>query len=119
MTILPSPSRETRTGRGGSWNAIPTLGYPTQRAAVIALYEQRVEPKAIAERTGATINSVHRAIHDYRVSSGRYIAPIRESPKADRIPAMGNIWELDDYQRGLAFARRAAAGARAARLAQA
>lgn len=101
-----------------SGKAIPTLGYPSQRAAVIALYEHRVEPKGIAARTGATINSVHRAIHDYRVSSGRYIAPIREHPKAERLPAIGNIWELDEYQRGLAFARRAAVGARTTRMAQ-
>lgn len=98
---------------------IPTLGYPSQKQAVIALYEQRVEPRAIAERTGATVNSVHRAIHDYRVKSGRYVSPIRRKPKADPLPSMGNVWDRDDNQRRIAFALRAAAGARAARMAQA
>jgi len=98
---------------------IPTLGYPSQKAAVIALYEQRVEPKAIALQTGASQNSVHRAIHDYRVATGRHVAPIRLTQKAERTPAASSVWEMDDYRRAQAFARRAAAGARATRMAQA
>lgn len=96
---------------------IPTLGYPSQKDAVIALYEERVEPKAIAELTGASINSVHRALHDYRAATGRIIEPVRDLPKAEPLPS--EPWSDDAHERRMAAHRRAVEGARRTREAMA
>lgn len=90
---------------------IPTLGHRSQKAAIIALYEQRVEPKLIALRTGAPINSVHRALHEYRVKTGRYVAPVRETKREE--PSVDVAWD-SAYRRRLAAHSRAVAGAREA-----
>ena len=96
---------------------IPTLGYPSQKDAIIALYEQRVEPRAIAAQTGAAVNSVHRAIHDYRTATGRLIAPQRDMPAAAPLPP--EPWSDDPHERRLAAYRRAVEGARRTREAMA
>lgn len=96
---------------------IPTLGYPTKKDAVIALYEARVEPRAIAARTGIAINSVHRAIHDYRTATGRFVEPIRKLPTAT--PIAPEHWNDDPHARRMAAYRRAVEGARRAREAMA
>jgi len=92
---------------------VPTLGYPTQKDAIIALYEQRAEPKKIAQLTGAPINSVHRALHDYRVSTGRLIDPIRVIPTAPRSP--NDTWPDSLHAQRMAAYRRAVKGARITR----
>lgn len=93
-----------------SRQSIPTLGYPSQKAAIIALYEERVEPKAIADMVICTINVVHRSIHDYRAKTGRIIAPIRGLPRA--IPIQKEAWPDSSYQRAVEAHRRAVEGAR-------
>lgn len=89
---------------------IPTLGFPTQKDAIIALYEDRVEPRVIADKTGAPINSVHRALREYRADTGRIIAPIRTLPHAKSLPR--EPWHDDEQRRRIAAHKRAVMGAR-------
>lgn len=89
---------------------IPTLGYPNQAAAIVALYERRVEPKRIAELTGAAINSVHRAIRKHRLKTGRVIEPVRNLPKSEVLAP--DTWQDDEDIRRADFHRRAVLGAR-------
>lgn len=51
-------------------NARPTLGYPSQTEAIIALYLRGFSNMTIREHTGAPRGTVGRAIHEYRWSRG-------------------------------------------------
>lgn len=92
---------------------IPTNGYPTRYAAIVALYEARVQQKQIAIQLNCTRNSVSSVIHDYRVKTGRYITPEKVLPKAPRSPslpeetgtAMGYRWL--NYRKSTKGAREA------------
>lgn len=92
---------------------IETLGYPSQRAAIVALYQQQFPPKTIAALAKAPINSVHRTLSDYRQAGGRLVACV-PAPPADPMPLANPIWDLDESDRRIAFYRRAREAARAA-----
>lgn len=109
VVVTPASAKGQRRGV-----PIPTLGYPSQKDAVVSLYEQRVEPRQIAKRTGINPNSVHRYIHQYRVATGRYVVPDRITPKAEPIPLDGFVWGMDEDDRRMAVYRRAVTGARRA-----
>lgn len=99
---------------------IPTLGYPSKNAAIIALYEDHVLPRTIAERANTSVNVVHRAIHDYRAKTGRHVVPLRPDlpPVEDHRPQGSNVWARDEDDRRRIFHRRAVKAARQARMAQ-
>lgn len=91
---------------GKNWAPIPTLGYASQTAAIIALYEARVEPREIALRTGAPVNSVHRALRVYRVRTGRMIEPLRTMARAESLaPDTGAMTRMAVFQRSTDGAR--------------
>ncbi len=60
--------------------AIPSLGYPSQSKAVVALYEQGNTPVEIARRLEIKRESVHRALFEHRERNG-IIAPSKRNPK--------------------------------------
>lgn len=96
---------------------VPTLGYPTQKAACVALFLAGETPTAIALAVGASVNSVHRALTQYRKANG--IPKPQRQPRA-YIPGVNQcdpLWEMDEDQRRDEIRRRAAAAARATRLA--
>lgn len=96
---------------------LPTLGYPSQKAACIALFLSGEAPTSIAVKVGASINSVHRALTEYRKANG--ISKPQRQPRA-YIPGVNEcdpLWEMDEDQRRDEIRRRAAAAARATRLA--
>lgn len=97
---------------------IPTLGYPSQKAAVIALFLDGVEPNDIAEAVGAPINAVQRSLSEYRRDNSLPTPP-RKKPSSNMKPwgQPDDIWNMNEDDRREEFARRAARGAREARMA--
>lgn len=92
--------------------AIPTLGYPSQNAAIVALYEQGLAPSIIARRTGATINAVTRTIHKRKAVTGvsvPVLVPARRSRPGDpRFKlSTGGDWKMRNYLRSIRGARKA------------
>ena len=51
----------------------PCMGYPTQKEAIEALHEKGIPSSHIASMTGVPINSVTRAVQDYRIRTGNII----------------------------------------------
>lgn len=101
---------------------IPTLGYPSQKAAIFALYELRMMPRDIARQTSTSINVVHRAIHDYKVKTGNSFDPIRPEPvfapaQTEWPSQTSNVWAREENHRRRLFHMRAVEGARQARMA--
>lgn len=96
---------------------LPTLGYPSQSEAIIALHGAGVGPESIAATIGASINSVHRALSVYRKRNGIATEPRRQRSYAPAVNHCDPIWELDEDERRDAIRRRAATAARATRLA--
>lgn len=95
-------------------NSVPTNGHPTRTAAIIALYEGKVQQKLIAERLGISRNSVSQAIHDYRVKTGRYIEPEIVEPTRRRSPSLPCDFDIRpisyrmmNYQKSVKGAREA------------
>lgn len=94
------------------------MGYRSQNEAVIALYEAANHPKLIAKRAGIPLNSVYRAICNYRKASGRDVAPNPYQPKqeterdADQHHPM---WDMEEARRRMAFIVKASAGAKRTR----
>lgn len=95
----------------------PTLGYPNQKAACIALFLAGTAPAVISERTGASINNVHRALTEYRKRNGLPTPPRRVVAYTPAVNQCDPLWEMDEDARRDAIRRRAAAAARATRLA--
>lgn len=96
---------------------IPTLGYPSQTEAIIALHKAGTSALNISQMTGASINSVHRALTKYRQRQG-IPAPARQ-PRA-YVPSANQydpLWDMDEDDRRDEIRRRAAVAARATRLA--
>lgn len=89
--------------------AIPTLGFPTQKDAVIALYEQGHAPSLIAHEIGASRNSVTRAIHDYRVKTGRMIPATQKMPQQPALLPEPRYedWRMRNYRKAVSGARMA------------
>lgn len=96
---------------------IPTMGYPSQKAAIVALFLDGVPAREIAELVGTSINSVQRSITSYRKKNG-IPTPERSlsSPYIAREP-INPMWDMEEDKRRQAIIRRAAEGARIARLA--
>jgi len=90
----------------------PTMGHPTLNAAIIALHEVRVPPKAIAQRLKTTSGTVYTALARYRKETGRRIEPISDRRLPDRIPSADYLWERTEAQRRREFHARAVLGAR-------
>lgn len=86
----------------------PTLGYPTQQEAILALYGQGLHPHDIAAQCKCSTNVVFKVIRDQPRTSKAH-----KAAKIDRAPE-GRVWAADEGERRLAFHRRAVAGARAA-----
>lgn len=64
---LPAGAAMTRSNATGTYyQAIPTLGYPTQKAAIIALYSAGHSPCDIKSMVNTSSNSVHRALTEWR-----------------------------------------------------
>lgn len=97
---------------------IPTLGYPSQKAAIVALHKQGHDADTIARVVGAPINSVQRALSEYRQKYG-IPAPKRkpQSPYEIKNDRPDSIWDMDEDKRRDEIRRRAALAAREARLA--
>ena len=96
---------------------LPTLGYPSQSAAIVGLYLDGMQPRAIAEKVGASINSVQRSLSQYRAKNG-IPTPERVYPPAtvEREPTHP-MWDMDEGKRRQEIIKRAAKAARLARLA--
>lgn len=95
-----------------SLRSIPTLGYPSQSDAVIALYDQGMEASGIAEAVGASINSVHRVLAKMRKARG--IQVNRSKPRKSRQrsdvetwPATSHGWRVLNHQKSTSAARAA------------
>lgn len=93
-------------------HTIPTLGYPSQSAAVRALYEQGYEAADIAEMVGASTNSVHRSLAEMRRKQGiaapqRRGRPRRVSLAVEVWPKTAHQWRLMNHQKATAGAREA------------
>lgn len=104
--------------------AIPTLGYPSQKLAIEALYAQGVDVFEIIKLTEASVNSTYRAISDYKKRHGIKNQPLRkqmviaaraETGYANRAKERG-VWSLNDNDRRMAFHAKAVKAAREARL---
>lgn len=95
-------------------NAVPTNGHPSRTAAIIALYEEKVQQKLIAERLGISRNSVSQAIHDYRVKTGRYIDPEIIAPVRPRSPSLPEAQEVCSRNYRLLNHQKSVRGAREA-----
>lgn len=91
---------------------IPTNGHPTRKAAIIDLYERRVQQKEIVRQLGCSRNAVSQVIHDYRQKTGRYVEPIKV-PRRTPAPPMLDIRETPGGYRWLNY-RKSVSGARAA-----
>lgn len=91
------------------------IGYRSQNEAVIALYEAANHPKLIAKRAGLPLNSVYRAICNYRKASGRNVAPKPYHPtlayEHDAEPH-SPMWDMEEPRRRLAIIAKARSGAR-------
>ena len=97
---------------------IPTLGYPTQKAAVLALFKAGMDPNEIAEAVNTSINAVQRTLSDYRRANG-IPTPPKKKPTPNAAPGgpADAVWDMEEDKRRDEFARRAARAAREARLA--
>lgn len=96
--------------------AQPTLGYPTQGAAIEALWMAGVEPYNIIVLTGASVTSVYRTIANYKRKHGIRLQPPSKPPKEPTNMRHGDVWSMNDYDRALALHQRARKAAREARL---
>jgi hypothetical protein len=97
---------------------IPTLGYPNQKAAIIALFELGNDPYEIAVAIGCAINSVQRALSEYRRRNGIPTPPRKSQSEYEvKNERHDSVWDMPDDARREEFARRAARAAREARLA--
>lgn len=101
-----------RNARSRPSTPVPTNGHPSRKAAVIELYELRVQQKEIAIRLGITRNDVSRSIWEYRQKTGRYIEPVKTAPK-QRQAELRDIRETPTAYRWLNY-RKSVKGARAA-----
>lgn len=98
----------------------PCMGYPSQTEAVIALYEAANHPKLIAKRTGLALNSVYRAISDYRKSTGRAVAPSPyQAEQESRLPTYNRMWDMEEARLRQAIMAKARRGAKLTLLAAA
>ena len=91
---------------------IPTLGYPSQHAAIVAFYEEGIAPSVIARRIGAPINAVTRSIHKHQQKTGVVVpvaAPVRRGTAGDpRFKlSVGKDWRMRNYLRSVRGARAA------------
>ena len=102
-----------RTAKTKPSTPIPTNGHPTRKAAILELYEARVQQKEIARRLGCTRNAVSQTIHDYRQKTGRYIEPECVLPPKPRSPSLPDIRGTMTGYRWLNY-RKSTQGARAA-----
>jgi hypothetical protein len=96
---------------------LPTLGYPTREAAIVALHKAGASPWNIAQVVSTSINSVHRTLTRYRKRKG-IPTPTRQ-PRV-YVPAVNQcdpLWDMEEDERRDEIRRRAAVAARAARLA--
>ena len=99
--------------------AKPTLGYPTQAAAIEALYAGgERDCNAIAESAGVAINVVHKVLSGYR-KLHKIPTPARDYKNYKISPgkAPDAVWGMWDDDRRQAFHARSVAAARAARMA--
>lgn len=96
---------------------VPTLGYPTQKAACVALFLAGEPPAAIALAVRASVNSVHRALTEYRKANGLPTPPRKAGTYVPGVNHCDPLWEMDEDDRRDAIRRRAADAARATRLA--
>lgn len=92
--------------------AIPVLGYPSQSAAVRALYREGNEAFEIAEMTGISINSVHRALAGMRRKIG--VKAMRKKPRQALPPATSDAWPATAHEWRVRNYVKAANGAREA-----
>ena len=90
---------------------LPTLGFPTQHAAIVALYEQGIAPSIIAARIGTTINAVTRSIHRHQQRTGLIVPvkePVAKGRKGRRFQHVNrNDWRMLNYVRSVQGARAA------------
>ena len=80
-----------RTAKSRPSLPIPTNGHPTRKAAIIELYEARVQQKLIAEQLSRSRNAVSSTIHDYRLKTGRIIEPEILHPVRPRSASLPNV----------------------------
>ena len=97
--------------------ALPTLGYPTQSAAIEALWMAGVDSYDILVLTGASVTSVYRTIASYKRKHGIKNQPPNKPPKEPSDMRKGDVWSMTDYDRSVALHARARKAAREARLA--
>lgn len=67
-------------------NSIPTMGFPSKTAAIVALHRSGMANIDIRKMTGATRGAVGRAIHEYRA--------------ANRLPVTSRPYRAKDVKRG-------------------
>ena len=96
---------------------IPTMGHPTQNAAIIALHNAGVEAKDIADQLCISVNSVHRSLTRHRKSLGIVTATRKPQPYVPAVNQCDPLWDMEEDERRDEIRRRAAVAARAARLA--
>ena len=92
--------------------AIPTAGYPSQKAAILALHVQRMPSRVIASTLGVPLNTVTSKICTFRKTTGKRIEPVGNPERAHSIGPVKSVWDMSDGRRRTAFARHAAAGAK-------
>lgn len=95
--------------------ATPTLGYPSQKDAIIALYDEGNDPLDIAETVGTSINSVHRVLSQLRKRRGLSVVPKRRKPArmtlaVEAWPKTAHDWRMLNYRRSVSAAREALEG---------
>lgn len=105
-----------RTPKSRPSVAIPTNGHPTRKAAIIDLYERKVQQKVIAQQLGCSRNAVSSTIHDYRQKTGRFIEPEHIAPPKMRLDTFADSAETQRGYRLLNY-RKSIKGAREALLA--
>lgn len=88
---------------------IQTLGYPSQQAAVIALYEQGHAPALISQMTGIPRNSVNRSIHKCRTKFGRVVKATKVAPREEPLAPEPRFddWRMRNYRKAVSGARMA------------
>lgn len=90
----------------------PVLGFPNCKEAIIALYEQGVEPRQIAKILDTSVNYVSSKICYYRKKTGRYVKPVKAMAEAP--PITQEIWIDDEDKRRMKFYNKARKGAKMA-----
>lgn len=91
---------------------MPTLGFPSQKEAIVHLYLKGMSPGLIAQKINGSRNSVNRAIYDHVCSGGERVTPtLHAAPVAkdhfDVREVSTAEWRIRNYLKAVSGARMA------------